>query len=167
MHRWILTGTAAVAMVLLLGTAATAATPHDGVWMNGNTHTLVTGPPPANAGTPVPLYVISPIRPSHPLHALADAKLHGFGAHDHVIGWMRSGACVLSLVVPGPSAVPGTNVLVSPTATPAGIKPLANRAVLGGTMKTLTSAARIQSAAKLGLVTIVDTQVVLGCTVSK
>jgi hypothetical protein len=56
---------------------------------------------------------------------------------------MHSGACELSLVAPGPNAVPGTNVLVTPTATPAGIKPLANRAMLGGTMRTLTSAARI------------------------
>ena len=110
--------------VLLLLAAAFAAPAAagmraDGVWVDGAVHVLVTGPPPAGATHGRALYVIAPISTAHPLHPLADAKTHGFGAHDHVIALTHPnntfhGACDLTLVVPGPKATPGETIKHDP-----------------------------------------------------
>ncbi len=120
-------------VLLLLAAAfaapAAAGPPADGVWVNGSVHNLVvTGPASASAHA-IPLYVIAPVSAAHPLHPLADAKTHGFGAHDHVIALTHPnntyhGACDLTLVVPGPKATAGKTIQTRPTLTPAGIKPL-------------------------------------------
>jgi hypothetical protein len=166
---------AATALVLLLlfgiATTGAAAAEKDGVWVGGVVHTLlVTGPAPANPAHVSPLYVIAPISVTHPLHPLADARTHGFGAHDHVIatgspaGSFR-GVCELTLVVPGPKAALGRNVEARPTMTPAGRKPLLFAARVDGRLVPLDRAARIERARTLGLATLVDTQVGFACTV--
>lgn len=157
-----------VAVFASLAAAASAGAPADGAWVNGVAERLVTGPP-AGTSHPAPLYVISPVNLSHALHPAASARLHGFGAHDHVLaaaGRSYSGNCDLRLVVPGAKAIVGSNVAVRHTLTPAGGKPLLYAARLGNRMLPLTSAARVQQAAAAGLATIVDTHTILACKVS-
>jgi hypothetical protein len=162
---------AGVACAALAAAAAAAPPNADGVWVDGVVHNLVvTGPAPAGARATT-LYVIAPISPAHPLHPLADAIKHGFGAHDHVIGLAHPGsifhgACELTLVVPGPKAVPGKTVGIRLTLTPAGKKPLLDAARLGGKLLPLDAAARIEKAKRLGLATLVDTRTLVACTVS-
>ena len=164
------------AFVLLFLAAAFAAPaaagpPADGVWVNGSVHNLVvTGPASAGAHA-IPLYVIAPVSAAHPLHPLADAKTHGFGAHDHVIALAHPnntyhGACDLTLVVPGPKATAGKTIQTRPTLTPAGIKPLLYAARLANKLLPLTSATRIQTANHLRLATLIDTHNLVACTVS-
>ncbi len=162
-------------VLLLLAAAfaapAAAGPPADGVWVDGAVHVLVTGPPPAGATHGRALYVIAPISTAHPLHPLADASTHGFGAHDHVIALAHPngtfhGACDLTLVVPGPKATPGKTIHIRPTLTPAGTKPLLYAARLGNKLLPLTSAARIQTAKHLGLATLIDTHNLVACTVT-
>jgi hypothetical protein len=159
------------ACTTLLAASAVAAGSVDGVWVDGAAHDLVvTGPASATAHA-TPLYVIAPISAAHPLHPLADAKTHGFGAHDHVIGLSHPnstfhGACDLTLVVPGPRAVIGKTVMTRRTLTPAAAKPLLYRARLGGKLVPLDTATRIKQAAHAGLATLVDTHNPLACTVS-
>jgi hypothetical protein len=167
----LLTVLAGAALAAPAALAATAAGDVDGVWANGEVHNLlVTGPAPTGAHA-VPLYVIAPVSPSHPLHPLADARTHGFGAHDHVIALAHRaagyrGACDLTLVVPGPNPKLGETVEMRPTVTPAGRKPLLYAARLGGSLVPLTSASRIQRAHEQGLATLVDTHTNLACTVT-
>ena len=163
---------AACTTVLSAGALAAArAGDADGVWVNGTVHNLVvTGPASAKAHA-TPLYVIAPISAAHPLHPLADAKTHGFGAHDHVIALAQPrstfhGACDLTLVVPGPKAVPGKTIKTRLTLTPAGTKPLLDAALLGGKLLPLEAVARVQSAERAGLATLVDTHILVDCTVS-
>jgi hypothetical protein len=166
---------AAVAFVLLVGSAAAANTvptaDKDGVWVDGVVdRLLVTGPATASAATPTPLYVIAPISPAHPLHALADAKTHGFGAHDHVIGLANPnavfhGVCDLTLVVPGAKGRLAGNVRARATVTPAGIKPLLYAVRLSGRFMRLDRAARIERAVRAGLASPVDTHTLLACAV--
>jgi hypothetical protein len=162
-------------VLLLLAAAfaapAAAGPPADGVWVDGAVHLLVTGPPPPGATHGRALYVIAPISTAHPLHPLADATTHGFGAHDHVIALAHPngtfhGACDLTLVVPGPKATPGKTIHIRPTLTPAGTKPLLYAARLGNKLLPLTSAARIQTAKHLGLATLIDTHNLVACTVT-
>jgi hypothetical protein len=160
-----------VGVALVSATAVSAAAPRDGVWVNGVAENLVTGPPPTAAAHPEALYVISPVDAAHPLHALASAKLHGFGAHDHVIALPKGtsrhdGVCDIHLVVPGPNGKPGSTVSVRTTLTPVGGKPLVYAVMLRGKMQPLTWAARIGRAAQLGLVQVVDTHTLLACDVS-
>jgi hypothetical protein len=161
----------AAAAAALLPLPATAAGDVDGVWANGTVHNLVvTGPAPAGAHA-IPLYVIAPVSAAHPLHPLADAKTHGFGAHDHVIALPKNantfnGACDLTLVVPGPHGHPGTTIAVRMTMTPAGRRPLLDAARLHGKLQPLTSSTRVIAARRLGLATLVDTQTLVACTVS-
>jgi len=143
----------------------------DGVWINGTVDDLATGPPPANAKRPIKLYVIAPVSAAHPLHPLAYAKPLGFGAHDHVAGLKNPraayhGVCDLTLVVPGPKAKVGTNVLARHTLTPAAMKPLLYRARLDGTMAALNWASRIKQAQSQGLATLIDTKTVIACTMT-
>ena len=163
-----------LACALLLATGALAggvAPPLDGVWVDGVVHNLaVTGPAPSGAH-PVPLYVIAPVASAHPLHPLADAKTHGFGAHDHVIdlanpGVTFRGACDLTLVVPGPKGALGRTIQGRRTLTPAGTRPLLYAARLRSKLLPLTSAARIAKAEHAGLAGLVDTHTLVACTVS-
>jgi hypothetical protein len=165
---------AGVACAAVLAAAALAAPPAggaDGVWVDGVVHTLaVTGPAPATAH-PTPLYVIAPVSAAHPLHPLADAKTHGFGAHDHVIALAHPssifhGPCELTLVVPGPKAVADKTIRTRLTLTPAGQKPLLYAAQLGNKLLPLNAASRIQNAKHLGLATLIDTHNLVACTVS-
>ena len=161
--------------LLLLAAAfaapAAAGPPTDGVWVNGSVHNLVvTGPASASAHA-IPLYVIAPVSAAHPLHPLADAKTHGFGAHDHVIALAHPnstfhGACDLTLVVPGPKATAGNAIRTRPTLTPPGTKPLLYAARLDNKLLPLSSAARIQTAKRVRLATLVDTHNLVACTVS-
>lgn len=160
-----LTAAAAVVAALATPVAVSASSPSDGVWVNGARHVLVTGPPASATTHPTPLYVIAPVNATAPLHALPDARTHGFGAHDHVIASSGTRTCELELVVPGPKAKVGTNVAARMTLTPSGRKPLLYAARLGGRLEPLTWAARIRSADAQGLARIVDTHVELGCTV--
>lgn len=147
--------------------AAAAGPPADGVWVAGSVHTLVTGPPPAGAAHGLALYVIAPISAGHPLHPLATARVVGFGAHDHVFSIAHyTGVCDIHLVVPGPKAKPGSTVGMRMTLTPAGRKPLLYAARIGGTMVGLDRTSRIHEAATLGLAHIVDTKILLACTVT-
>ena len=162
--------------VLLLLTAAFAAPAAagptvDGVWVNGSVHNLVVTGPAAAGAHAIPLFVIAPVSAAHPLHPFADAKTHGFGAHDHVIALAHPnstyhGACDLTLVVPGPRATAGNTIRRRPTLTPAGIKPLLYAARLDNKLLPLTSAARIQTAKHLRLATLIDTHNLVACTVS-
>ena len=162
--------------VLLLLTAAFAAPAAagptvDGVWVNGSVHNLVVTGPAAAGAHAIPLFVIAPVSAAHPLHPFADAKTHGFGAHDHVIALAHPnstyhGACDLTLVVPGPGATAGNTIRRRPTLTPAGIKPLLYAARLDNKLLPLTSAARIQTAKHLRLATLIDTHNLVACTVS-
>jgi hypothetical protein len=161
----------AVSAAALSAAALAAGGGADGVWVNGTVHNLVvTGPAPAHAHA-VPLYVIAPVSAAHPLHPLADAKTHGFGAHDHVIALTRPngtfhGACDLTLVVPGPKATRGKTIQTRPTLSPAGTKPLLYAARLDNKLLPLTSAARVQAAKHLGLASLIDTHNLVACTVS-
>lgn len=147
---------------LIVGVPLAAA---EGVWVGGTVHGLVTGPPSASAQQPVPLYVIAPVSRSHPLHPLADARTHGFGAHDHVAASVFSGPCDLTLVVPGHKAGKGS-VETRMTLTPTGRHPLVYAVRLGGRMLPLTSVARIRAAEAAQLVAAVNTHAVISCTVS-
>jgi hypothetical protein len=161
-------------VLLLLAAAfavpAAAGPPVDGVWVNGSVHNLVvTGPASASAHA-IALYVIAPLSAAHPLHPLADAKTHGFGAHDHVIALTHPntyhGACDLTLVVPGPKATVGKTIQARPTLTPAGVKPLLYAAQLDNKLLPLNSATRIQAAKRLRLATLINTHNNVACTVS-
>jgi hypothetical protein len=162
----------AIATALAASTAVAApGAAADDVWVEGTVHGLLTGPGPANPTKIVLLYVIAPVARSHPLHPLADARTHGFGAHDHVIALTHSaksfhGVCDLTLVVPGPKAAIGSNVEVRPTLTPAGQKPLLYAARLNGHLLPLNWASRIERAHQQGLATLVNTHVTLACTVT-
>jgi hypothetical protein len=160
---------ASVALILVASAAAAGGTDIDKVWVNGAKKSfIVTGPP--RARTTTPLFVIAPIDPAHPLHSAADAASKGFGAHDHVMQ-VPPGAssfktnCALTLVVPGPRAKVGTNILVRPTLTPAGTKPLVY-AVRLGRIVPLNRASRITAASASHLVATVNTGVEIGCTVA-
>lgn len=151
-----------MAVALAIGVPSAAA---DGVWVGGTVHGLATAPPSGNAQRPTRLYVIAPISARHPLHALADARTRGFGAHDHVAPSVFSGPCDLTLVVPGPKAARAT-VETRMTLTPAGPHPLVYAVRLGGQMAPLTSVSRIRRAEALRLVAAVDTHTVISCTIS-
>jgi hypothetical protein len=150
--------------------SAQAAGDVDGVWVDGTVHNLVVTGPASKQAKATPLYVIAPVSATHPLHPLADAKTHGFGAHDHVIDLARPasafhGACELTLVVPGPKAAPG-NIATRPTLTPAGRKPLLYAARMAGKLLPLDRASRVTDAHRLGLATLVDVHVRFACTVT-
>jgi hypothetical protein len=151
--------------------ASSRASDTDGVWVNGVLHDLIVTGPASATSSPRPLYVISPVSAVHPLHALADARTHGFGAHDHVISLPRSaatfhGACELTLVVPGRRGVAGRTIEARRTLTPAGMKPLLYAARLGARFTPLTSTARIAAAIRAGLAAPIDTHMTVACTVS-
>lgn len=159
---------ALAALAFLAG--AQAAGDVDGVWVDGAVHNLVVTGPPAAKAKATPLYVIAPVSAAHPLHPLADAKTHGFGAHDHVIQLAHPasafhGACELTLVVPGPRASPGS-IATRQTLTPAGRKPLLYAARMAGKLLMLDRASRIAEAHRLGLATLVDVHVRFACTVT-
>jgi hypothetical protein len=170
MHRIIAPLVLAAVAVTVIVPSTFAAGDVDAVWVNGIAHNLVvTGPASPGAHT-VPLYVIAPVSPAHPLHPLADAKTHGFGAHDHVIALPKGattfhGACELTLVVPGPKGRPGTTIAARATSTPAGTRPLLDAARLHDSLLPLNSAARIVKAQRLRLATLVDTHTAVACTV--
>jgi hypothetical protein len=161
--------TAILLLVLAAPATATVRADVDKVWVSGTQRSFtVTGPPRAAATTP--LFVIAPINPAHPLHPAADAMTKGFRAHDHVVQLPHGRTtyktnCALTLVVPGPRAKPGKNILVRTTLTPAGTKPLVY-AVRLGHMRPLDRASRITAAAAAHLVTTVNTGIKLGCTIS-
>ena len=152
-----------VAATLAGGAAARSG---DGVWVNGSVHTLLTLPPKSGSPANVrPLFVIAPVSAAHPLHPLASALTHGFGAHDHVTSSMFSGSCDLTLVVPGPRAGTGS-IRTRTTLTPAGKLKLVYAVDMGGRMQPLTSVATIDAAEKVGFVKAIDTHSVLFCKVS-
>jgi hypothetical protein len=143
----------------------------DGVWVNGTVHELSTGPPPAGAKHPIPLYVIAPVSAAHPLHPLAYAKPLGFGAHDHVAAIpdpkaAYHGVCDLTLVVAGAKARLGSTVAARQTLTPAATKPLLSRARLDGVMVPLNWVSRIKRAQALGLAKLIDTHTVIACAIT-
>jgi hypothetical protein len=161
---------AAGAVALAVLASAQAAGDVDGVWVAGTVHNLVVTGPASPKAKATPLYVIAPISARHPLHPLADAKTHGFGAHDHVIALAHPstafhGACELTLVVPGPKAAAGS-IATRPTLTPAGQKPLLYAARMAGKLLMLDSASRVVQAHRLGLATLVDVHVRIACTVT-
>jgi hypothetical protein len=169
--------TAAAVALVTTSTASLAAAGHpsagfvDGVWIDGVVHGLSTGPAPAGAKHPIPLYVIAPISAAHPLHPLAFAKPLGFGAHDHVAAIpdpkaAYHGTCDLMLVVPGAKGRLGSNVEGRQTLTPTALKPLLYRARLDGVMTPLNSATRIKRARALGLAKVIDTRTVIACTIT-
>jgi len=167
--RLLIACVALAAVVAAFAVPAPAAPAGDGVWVDGTVDNLaVTGPAAAGSHL-LPLYVIAPVSAAHPLHPLADARTHGFGAHDHVIalaaGATYQGACDLTLVVPGPKSTAHT-IRTRETLTPAGKDPLLYAALLAGTLEPLTSAARITTAIRLGLAHPVDTHTPLACTVT-
>ena len=164
MHRMVLLS---VALLVAASTAGTAAARSgDGVWVNGSVHALVTGPPKTAATAhATPLYVIAPVSAAHPLHALANALTHGFGAHDHVAASVFSGPCDITLVVPGPRAGK-SDIRTRATLTPAGKDALVYAALIGGKMDPLTSVSRIDAAEKAGLIRAIDTHTVIFCKVS-
>lgn len=177
MTRRILTVLSTAALALSAVSTTSAFTGHvrtgfvDGVWIDGAVHQLSTGPAPAAAKHPIALYVIAPVSTSHPLHPLAFAKPLGFGAHDHVADIADPsapyhGVCDLTLVVPGSKAKLGSNVQARRTLTPAAMKPLLYRARLGGAMVALDWASRIKRAESLGLAKLIDTGVVIACTIT-
>jgi hypothetical protein len=168
---------AAVAAALFAASAILGAATHtraafvDGVWVDGSVHALSTGPPPSNAKHPIPLYVIAPVSATHPLHPLPFAKPLGFGAHDHVADVPDPqagyhGTCDLSLVVPGPKAKLGSNVQARRTLTPAGTKPLLYEVRFDGKLTPLTWGARSKHAQTLGLAAVVNTNTIIGCSIS-
>ncbi len=162
----------ALAAASAMWVGASVAAPFvDGAWVNGTVHDLSTGPPAGGAKHPIPLYVISPISAAHALHPLVQAKPLGFGAHDHVAALRNpkatfKGACELTLVVPGTRAKPGSNVVARKTLTPAGVKPLLERARLAGVMTPLNWVSRIRQAQALGLAKLVDTHTTISCTIA-
>ena len=163
--------TAAVALASASTTAGATNAFVDGVWVDGSVHELSTGPAPAGATHPIPLYVIAPISAAHPLHPLAFAKPLGFGAHDHVAAipdpaTAYHGVCDLTLVVPGAKARLGSNVEARQTLTPAASKPLLDRARLDGVMTPLNRVSRIKRAQTLGLAKLIDTQTVIACAIT-
>lgn len=175
MTRQVPTLLAVAALALLAASTTSGASTHlragfvDGVWVDGIVHNLATGPPPAGAKHPIPLYVVAPVSAAHPLHPLLYAKPLGFGAHDHVAEIPKGayhGLCDLTLVVPGPKAKLGSNVQARQTLTPAASKPLLYRARLGGAMEALNWVSRIKRAQSLGLATLVDTKTVIGCAIT-
>jgi hypothetical protein len=130
------------------------------VWVNGAVYNYVEypgGAPQAPAGTPrTPLYVIAPVDPSHPQHQLAETQAVGFSAHDHVIRdphphTAYDAICDITIVVPGPRARTGINILTRPILTTLGTRPLLYAANLGNGMKPLTYATRVQRAYDLQL----------------
>jgi hypothetical protein len=171
MKRLFLLGVVIAVCALSAASGMGATGDADGVWVNGIVHNLIVTGPAAAGARATPLYVIAPVSAAHPLHPLADAKTHGFGAHDHVISLARPsvtfhGACDLTLVVPGPKAVLGKTVAARHTLTPAGTKPLLYAALLGGKLMPLNGASRINAAAHAGLAALVDTHNLVACTVS-
>ncbi len=165
----------AAAVVALASAATTLGAPNagfvDGVWVNGTVHGLTTGPAPAGAKHPIALYVIAPVSAAHPLHPLAFAKPHGFGAHDHVAAVPNPnaayrGACDLTLVVPGPEARLGSNVAARQTLTPAAQMPLLFQARVDGAMVPLNWVSRIKQAQAHGLAKLIDTHAVIACTIT-
>lgn len=168
MKRLIPFVSALAALAFLAG--AQAAGGVDGVWVDGTVHNLVVTGPAAPTAKPRPLYVIAPVSAAHPLHPLAEARTHGFGAHDHVIALTHPasafhGACELTLVVPGPKATAGS-IATRPTLTPAGPKPLLYAARMAGKLQMLDRTSRIAQAHRLGLATLVDIHVRVACTVT-
>lgn len=169
MHRFIaLFATSAAG--LALAAAGAASGNGEGVWVDGVVHAFeATGLAPA-ATHSIPLFVIAPVDPSHPLHSRADAESEGFGAHDHVIGLADPartfrGVCDLQLVVPGPHSTPA-NVRSRRTLTPGGTRRLLDAARLGARLRPLTSAASITAARRRGLAALVDTGRLILCSVS-
>ena len=155
--------TVLAAAILALTAGVPAAAAGQGVWVNGTVHPLATSAPQGSK-RPVPLYIISPVSPSRPLHSLADSLPNGYGAHDHVAARVFAGPCDLMLVVPGPRAPKG-RVRSRTTLTPLGKKPLAYAVVTAGKTRPLTSATAIHAAVAAGLVTTVDTDNVIFCRV--
>jgi len=142
----------------------------EGVWVDGAVHDFSATGLASTAAHSVPLYVIAPVDPRHPLHSAADAASEGFGAHDHVIGLADptrtfAGVCHLELVVPGPRSTPAT-VRSRRTLTPEGTRPLLYEARLGTRLRPLTSAAAVVAARRRGLAALVDTGRLLVCSVS-
>jgi hypothetical protein len=159
-----------VTAALALGAVAAGADTSEGVWVNGIVHDFSATGLTTDAAHAVPLYVIAPVDPAHPLHSRADAEAEGFGAHDHVINLSHPdrtfhGTCDLTLVVPGPKSTP-TTVRARRTLTPAGTRPLLYAARVGGTVRPLTSAATIAAARRLGLAALVRVGRLLVCTVA-
>lgn len=135
----------------------------EGVWIAGKVHGLLTAPPSPTTKHPLRLYIIAPVSRRHPLHPLADARAEGYGAHDHVAARVFSGPCEPTLLVPGPHGK--GKVETRRTQTPLGPKPLVYSARLGGRMLPLTFVGRIQWAEKARIVTAVDMNEVISCTV--
>lgn len=169
MRAWLALATS---VVLALGAAigGAASTGGEGVWVNGVVHDFAATGLDPTATHSVPLYVIAPVDPRHPLHPKADAETEGFGAHDHVIALADpartfNGVCALELVVPGPAATPAT-VRSRRTLTPEGPRPLLYAVRIGSTMHPLTSAAAVDAARRRGVAALVDTGRLLVCSVS-
>lgn len=106
--------------------------------------------------TAKPFYLIAPIDAAQP----QSLGRWGFGPHDQVTAvppyrhGTGGGACVVSLVVPGPAGVPGVNVDV--VRDPELGTPFVRAADLDGdgTLEPLTSVAAVDSAASSGVVSL-------------
>lgn len=131
-------------------------------------------PVPASNSSQEELYVIGAIDPNNPQ---SPGHLPLIGPHDHVIPipphnrGTFSGVWRAFVIVPGPNATVGSNVLVR-FVTPPGA-PLVYAADLNGDgtvqlpEEQLTSAMKIEKAGDFGLVAEVNTGVVFVCPIMK
>jgi hypothetical protein len=127
-------------------------------------------PVPSNTRSFSDLYIIAPVDPNNP-----QSLGHGtdIGAHDHVIPVPGSGdfraPWKVEIVLPGPNAIPGVNVLFRMESTAHGPAPLLYAADLDGDgiPENLTSDAKVDLAVELGLASTVDTGVRFVCPVHR
>jgi len=140
------------------------------VWYNHEEYEIIEGPTVSGDQPANPYYIIGAIDENNPQGPGHEGAL---GPHDHVIPVIppqNEGEFTplwrITLVLPGPNAVlfgPQANVLVrfvSPPDPPNGPLPLVYAAVLpgqGAGPHSLQSAAELEQAKDLGLVTFVDT----------
>lgn len=123
------------------------------VWGDGSQWEALLGVPVAEHKMVRPFYVIAPIDRGDP----QSLGRWGFGPHDNVMPvppyrhGVGVGTCVLHIVVPGPSGVPGQNIDVVDDPN-LGV-PLVRAADVNGdgTMEPLTSVAVVDAAVAAGL----------------
>lgn len=158
-----------VASILVLIPGIAGATPHnEHAWANGSVHTLqITHESTGANGKQSPEYVIAPVSASAPLNEEED----GFGPYDLVVqqpqnnGGAYSSIFHVYLIVPDDNAPAGSVEWRTVSAGEGETVPLAYAADLGSGLVPLTSRARVEQAATLGLVDIVDIGITEVCHV--
>jgi hypothetical protein len=158
-----------IASILSLVPVAAQATPHnEHAWANGSIHTLqITHESTVAGGKQSPEYVIAPVSTNAPLNEEED----GFGPYDLVVqqpqhnGGTYSSIFHVFIVVPDDNAPSGSVQWRTVNAGEGETVPLAYAADLGSGVVPLTSRARVEQAATLGLVDIVDLGITEVCHV--